>query len=71
MLSILLRLAEMLDRSHTRAVSHARLCAVDGKTLALEVLPVRDIQLELWGLRTREGTLAKALGRKLVVRVTQ
>ncbi len=68
-LSMFLRLAELLDRSHTGVVKHAQVRAADHKHLVLEVQAVDDCRLELWGVQDRVRAIEKTLGRKLHVKV--
>jgi exopolyphosphatase/guanosine-5'-triphosphate,3'-diphosphate pyrophosphatase len=68
-LSMLLRLAEGLDRSHSGVISHARLRAEDRKGVVLEIEASQDCQLELWGVQDREKAVEKALGRKMRIEV--
>ncbi len=70
-LSMLLRLAEFLDRSHTGAIKHARLRAPNRRNLVLEVQALQDCQLELWGVQDRARAIEKTLGRTLHVKVTK
>ncbi len=68
-LSMMIRLAEALDRSHAGVVSHARLRADDKKHLVLEIEANQDCQLELWGVQTRLNVFEKMWRRKLEVEV--
>lgn len=70
-LSMLVRLAELLDRSHTGIIKHARLRAVGSRHLVLEVKALQDCQLELWGIQDRSRAIEKTLGRKLHVKVSK
>jgi exopolyphosphatase/guanosine-5'-triphosphate,3'-diphosphate pyrophosphatase len=70
-LSMLLRLAESLDRSHAGAIKHARLRAPDRNNLVLEVQALQDCQLELWGVQDRARKIEKTLGRTLHVKATK
>ena len=69
MLSVLLRLAEVLDRSHTRAVKHVRLRATGKNGLALEVHARHECQLELWGVQSQLRAAQKALDREIRIKV--
>jgi exopolyphosphatase/guanosine-5'-triphosphate,3'-diphosphate pyrophosphatase len=69
LLSLLLRLAEALDRSHTGAVERVALCPDRKDALVLELHATRDCRLELWGLRDRVRAVERSLGRRLEVRV--
>ncbi len=66
-LSLLMRLVESLDRSHQKAVKHARLRASGPKGLIVQIAASGDAQLELWGIETRERAVLKTLGRKLKI----
>jgi exopolyphosphatase/guanosine-5'-triphosphate,3'-diphosphate pyrophosphatase len=68
-LSILLRLAEVLDRSHTRAVKHAKLRAMNKEKVVLEIYAQDDCQLELWGIQGRLKAAQKTLGRQIQIKV--
>ena len=55
-LSLLLRFAESLDRSHAGNVEHARLRLKDGSRAGLFIYTVQDCQIELMGgAETRRG----------------
>ena len=66
-LSVLLRLAEYLDRGHAAAVAHATLHRDGARALVLEVEPAGDWHLERWRLEERSETLEKAFRRTLRV----
>jgi exopolyphosphatase/guanosine-5'-triphosphate,3'-diphosphate pyrophosphatase len=68
-LSVLLRLAEVLDRSHTRAVKHVGLRAAGGNALVLEIHAAHDCQLELWGIQSQMKAAQKALDREIRIKV--
>ena len=69
LMSVLLRLAEGLDRSHTGVVQHAKLRAINKNSVALESRAAQDIQLELWGVQDRLKVADKVLDRKIEIRV--
>ena len=70
-LSTALRLAELLDRSHTGAVRHARLEAGSSRReLVLWLATEGPAQLELWGLEKRRGSTEKTLRRRLSIVTT-
>jgi exopolyphosphatase/guanosine-5'-triphosphate,3'-diphosphate pyrophosphatase len=71
MMSLLLRIAENLDRSHAGLVEQARLYAAGKRTVVLEIRAVGDVQLELWGIESRKELLERALGRKLLLQLTR
>ena len=68
-LSILLRLAEVLDRSHMRAVKHAKLRAAGKDSLILEINCGHDCQLELWGVQGQLKAVQKVLDREIQIDV--
>lgn len=70
-LSMLLRLAENLDRSHAGIIQHARLAAGGKKTACLVVSAEQDCTLELWGINTHIETFRKVFGRKLEIRLEE
>ena len=67
-LSMLLRMAESLDRSHTGVIQHARLAATGSKTACLELIANQDCTLEINGLRLHLETFQKIFGRRLEVK---
>jgi exopolyphosphatase/guanosine-5'-triphosphate,3'-diphosphate pyrophosphatase len=67
LLSIILRLAERLDRSHAAAVAHVYVRDLGQRTLEIGIEPVGNVQLELWGMGNRRRAIEKALGCKLVI----
>jgi exopolyphosphatase / guanosine-5'-triphosphate,3'-diphosphate pyrophosphatase len=69
LLAMLLRLAELLDRSHTGPIKHARLHASGRKNMVLEIQALQDCHLELWGIQDRARAIEKTLGRTLHVKV--
>lgn len=68
-LSVLLRLAEALDRSRGGVVRSARFHLRGGK-LVIDIRATKDCQLERWAVETHRKAFRKAFGRKLQVRVT-
>jgi len=68
-LSILLRLAEVLDRSHMRAVKHVKLRAAGKDSLILEINCSHDCQLELWGGQGQLKAAQKVLDREIQINV--
>jgi exopolyphosphatase / guanosine-5'-triphosphate,3'-diphosphate pyrophosphatase len=66
-MSILLRIAESLDRSHTGVVQAARFNATNGKKVVLEIEAQKDCHLELWGVQNQRRVFEKAFRRKLVI----
>jgi exopolyphosphatase / guanosine-5'-triphosphate,3'-diphosphate pyrophosphatase len=70
LLSVLLRIAEYLDRGHSGAVAHVSLRADGKRALILEVTPAKDWHLERWRLENRREALEMSLGRTLRVEET-
>ncbi len=69
LMSVLLRLAEGLDRSHMGIVQHAKLRAINKRSVDLEIQAAQDCQLELWGVQDRLKAAEKMLDRKMQVHV--
>ncbi len=67
-LSVILRIAESLDRSRSAAVAHARLRTEGEKKVFLELNAARDYHLELWSAESHGEAVKQAFGRKLRVR---
>ena len=68
-LSLLLRLAESLDRSHAGNVRKAQF-RLDGTSRAVLVIhAVQDCQIELWALKKHTAAFQKVLGRGLEMEV--
>ncbi len=70
-LSMLLRLAESLDRSHSGIIQHARLDAADKKTACLEITAEQDCALEINGLKLQMEAFRKVFGKRLEVKETR
>jgi exopolyphosphatase/guanosine-5'-triphosphate,3'-diphosphate pyrophosphatase len=68
-LSVLLRLAEVLDRSHTQAVKHVKLRPTGKNGLVLEIYAGHDCQLELWGVQSQLKAAQKVLDRDIQIKV--
>lgn len=68
-LSMLLRLAESLDRTHTGAVSRVAFREIDDENISLDITSNRDCDLELWGVLKHEKSFQKTFNRKLTVNV--
>jgi exopolyphosphatase/guanosine-5'-triphosphate,3'-diphosphate pyrophosphatase len=68
-LSLLLRIAESLDRSHTGIIKHAKFQFADFFEVRLEIEADQDCQLELWGLRNHEKAIAEVFEKKLTVKL--
>jgi exopolyphosphatase / guanosine-5'-triphosphate,3'-diphosphate pyrophosphatase len=69
LLSLLVRLAESLDRSHTGAVERVTLRPQGDDAVLLELYATRDCRLELWGLRDKAKAVERTLGRRFEVAV--
>jgi exopolyphosphatase/guanosine-5'-triphosphate,3'-diphosphate pyrophosphatase len=70
-LSMLLRLAEKLDRSHTCLVKKAEFTGKDGTKVALAIWPEGDCELEVWGVESNVRAFEKIFRRKLNLNVIQ
>jgi len=68
-LSMLLRLAESLDRSHAGIIQHARLEDERRKTACLEITSDQDCTLEVWGLNTHLVSFRKVFGKALEIKL--
>jgi exopolyphosphatase/guanosine-5'-triphosphate,3'-diphosphate pyrophosphatase len=66
-LSMFLRLAESLDRSHAALVQRVRFTRVEKETVYLEVVARGDCQLELWGVEGERVAFFKIFGKHLVL----
>jgi len=68
-LSVILRLAEAMDRGHLSEVEEVRASLEDkAGTLMLELISEGDCQLELWGLENQRSAVKDVFGRKLTAR---
>jgi exopolyphosphatase/guanosine-5'-triphosphate,3'-diphosphate pyrophosphatase len=67
-MSMFLRLAESLDRSHRSAVTRAAFSASGENTVLLEIAADQDDQLELWGAESHKEAFKKTFGSNLIVR---
>ena len=70
-LSLLLRLAEGMDRSRAACVPVARLAADGATTAVLEVETAGDCHLELWAVERQRDAFLRTLGRTLIVRAAR
>ena len=68
-LSLLLRFAESLDRSHAGNVRHAHFRRNDASHVVLHVHAVQDCQIELWAVQKHVTAFEKVLGCRLDVEV--
>lgn len=62
-LSILLKFAEKLDRSHTGRVKTARFKSKDKKKVALSLCSEGEYNLERWGVESVVSDFEKMFGR--------
>ncbi|MEN6610649.1 MAG: Ppx/GppA phosphatase family protein [Methanoregulaceae archaeon] len=75
-LSIFLRLAESLDRSHAALVRHAGIEKTDkneqngSDSVRLHIETQGDCQLEVWGVEYERKAFEKVFGKRLEIRVT-
>ncbi|VVB90861.1 Guanosine-5'-triphosphate,3'-diphosphate pyrophosphatase [uncultured archaeon] len=70
-LSMLLRLAEKLDRSHTCLVKKAEFTGKDRTKVALAIWPEGDCELEVWGVESNVRAFEKIFRKKLNLNVIQ
>lgn len=70
-LSMLLRLAEKLDRSHTYLIKKAEFTGKDRAKVTLVIWPEGDCELEVWGVESNVRAFEKIFGRKLNLNVIQ
>ena len=68
-LSLLLRFAESLDRSHAANVHHARFRLRDDTRAVLFIYTVRDCQIELWAVQKHVAAFERVFGYKLDIEV--
>ena len=68
-LSLLLRFAESLDRSHAGNVRQARFKLKSHSHVVLCIHAVQDCQIELWAAQKHVTAFEKVLGRKLDIEV--
>ncbi|MBP1928102.1 exopolyphosphatase/guanosine-5'-triphosphate,3'-diphosphate pyrophosphatase [Methanolinea mesophila] len=67
MLSLFLRMAESLDRSHAGLVHHVRFMKANrNNEVRLEIAAVEDCQLEIWGVENEVENFSRVFGRRLV-----
>jgi exopolyphosphatase/guanosine-5'-triphosphate,3'-diphosphate pyrophosphatase len=70
-LSMILRLAESLDRGHAGAVEHVSLLPNSRKSAILEIQTDGDPQLEIWGSQYQIKNFEKVFGMRLKLVVKQ
>lgn len=63
----ILRLADGLDRGYTCAVGGVDVTISDDR-VTLDVTPIGDVDLELWGARRKRGLFERLFGRQLEVK---
>jgi len=66
-LSVFVRLAESLDRSHAALVHHVRFSRVEKDRVLLHVTARGDCQLELWGAEGEKKAFYRIFGRNLAL----
>ena len=66
MLSLFLRMAESLDRSHAGLVHHVRFTGSEKNRVLLEISAVEDCQLEIWGVEKEIENFSRVFGRTLI-----
>ncbi|MDE0207782.1 MAG: Ppx/GppA family phosphatase, partial [Candidatus Tectomicrobia bacterium] len=68
-LSLLLRLAESLDRSHAGKVQRAEFRPDAHSRVALVIHAAQDCQIEVWALKKHTAAFRKVFGRRLEIEV--
>jgi len=66
-LSVLLRMAEALDRSHAGIVKKVEFTNMTRKSVSLEIHADHECHLEVWGLHNEEKAFKKTFNRKLII----
>jgi exopolyphosphatase/guanosine-5'-triphosphate,3'-diphosphate pyrophosphatase len=69
--SILLRIAESLDRSHAGLIAHAKFRMGDKNTVILELECDRGCDLETWGAQNHRDAFFKIFGKKLLIKLVE
>ena len=62
--ALLLRIAESLDRSHSKVVQHVQLTPLKNDRFRLELQATGDCQLELWGVQTHTKAFQQVFKNK-------
>ncbi len=70
-LSMLLRLSEKLDRSHTHLVKKAEFTGKDRAKVTLAIWPEGDCELEVWGVESNIRAFEKIFDKNLALNVIQ
>jgi exopolyphosphatase / guanosine-5'-triphosphate,3'-diphosphate pyrophosphatase len=65
--SILLRIAESLDRSHAGLITHARFKMGEKNMVILELGCDKGCDLETWGAQNHRDAFFKVFGKKLII----
>jgi exopolyphosphatase/guanosine-5'-triphosphate,3'-diphosphate pyrophosphatase len=65
MLSVFLRMAESLDRSHSGVITSCRLVALSKNSIGLEITSDQDCELELWGVNTTLESFRKTFRKRV------
>ena len=68
-LSLLLRFAESLDRSHAGNVRHARFRLKENSHAVLDIHALQDCQIELWAVQKHVAAFERVFGYKLDMEV--
>jgi exopolyphosphatase/guanosine-5'-triphosphate,3'-diphosphate pyrophosphatase len=70
-LSMFLRIAESLDRSHAALVHHARFSRIDKNGIYLTINSREDCQLELWGVEAERKAFSHIFHDDLVLDIKE
>jgi exopolyphosphatase/guanosine-5'-triphosphate,3'-diphosphate pyrophosphatase len=68
-LSLLLRIAESLERSHNGAVNQVRFSKDSSQGISLEIEASQDIQLEIWGLQKHQKAFYELLRKNFTISI--
>jgi len=70
-LSMLLRIAENLDRSHSGAVKKAEFKDMNEKTVVLEISSSRNCDVEIWGVESVKKIFKKTFNKRMEIQVRE
>jgi len=68
-LSILLRIAEKLDRSHSAIIKNAMFEKPTSESITISIYAERDCELEIWGIDSIKDQFEKVFEKKLLLQV--
>lgn len=68
-LSAILRIGESLDRSHSGSIAKARFAKNGKKEVMLKIWPVKNCELERWGVESNKASFEKTFKKKISLRI--